>query len=72
MDQAQALEAAFGAALAGQGRNHQALGVAHQDVGHQALAVQEHPHLAVQVPGDFGQLPGQFGGEQLAGGTLRR
>ena len=70
VDQPEALEAAFGAALPGQRGNHQALGVPHQDVGDQALAVQEHPHLAVQVLGNFGELPGQFRGKQTGGGNL--
>ena len=65
VDEPQALEAALGAPLPGQRRNHQALGVPHEDVGDQALAVQQHPHLAVQVLGDFGQLPGQLRGQQI-------
>ncbi len=70
VQQPQALEAAMGAALPGQRRNDQSPGVAHQDVGDQPLAVQEHPHLAVQVLGEFRQLPGQFRGEQLGGRHL--
>ncbi len=70
VQQPQALEAAMGAALPGQRGNDQPLGVAHQDVGDQPLAVQEHPHLPVQVLREFRQLPGQFRGEQLAGGDL--
>ncbi len=70
VQQPQALEAAAASALAGQRRDHQALGVAHQDVGYYPLAVQQDTNLAVQVQADFGQLPGQFGGEQAGGRHL--
>ncbi len=49
----------------GRGRQHEALGVPHDDVGDESLAVQQHSHLAVQVLGDFRQLPGQLRGQEF-------
>ena len=65
VDQAEALEAALDAPLPGQGGNDQALGVPHDDVGHRALAVHQDPDLAVQLGGNFRQLPGQLRGKQV-------
>ncbi|OGR05026.1 MAG: hypothetical protein A3K23_04955 [Desulfobacca sp. RBG_16_58_9] len=67
VNQTQALETAPGAPFPGQGRDQQALGVPHQDVGDESLAVQQNPHLPVQVLGDLRQLPGQFRGQEFRG-----
>ena len=65
VDQPKALEAAFTSPLPRQGRNEQALGVPDDDVGHRALAVHQDPDLPAELPGNLGQLPGQFRGEHL-------
>jgi hypothetical protein len=65
VNHAEALEAALDAPFPGQGRNHQALGVTHDDVGHRALAVHQDPDLAAQLTRNFRQLPRQLRGKQL-------
>ena len=70
MDEAQALEAAPGAALPGKVGDQQSLGVPHDDVGDHPGPIHQDPHLAAQFPGDFGQLAGQLRGDQFTGGHL--
>ena len=70
VDEAQALEAALGAALPGEVGDEQTLGVPHDDVGHHPGPVHQDPHLAVHFPGDVGQLAGQLRGDQFMGGHL--
>ena len=70
VDEAQALEAALGAALPGKVGDEQTLGVPHDDVGHHPGPVHQDPYLAVHFPGDFGELAGQLRGDQFMGGHL--
>jgi hypothetical protein len=70
VDEAQTLEAAFGAALPGEVGDEEALGVPHDDVGDNPGPVHQDPHLAAHLPGNFGKLAGQFRGDQFPGGHL--
>ena len=70
VDQAEAFEAAFDAALPGQGGDEETLGVADDDVGHGALAVHQDADLPADLGGNLGQLPGQLRGNHLGRGHL--
>ncbi len=68
MDEPQAPEAAEAPPQAADVREGQALGVSHDDVLDRAVAREEHPHLALELPGDLGQVPGELQGNHLLGG----
>ena len=67
VDQAQAAEAADAAAQAADVGKGQAVGVAHDDVADGPLAAEQHADLAVELAGDFGEVPGELGGDHLTG-----
>jgi hypothetical protein len=67
MDQAEAPEAADTTPQAPDVGEGQAVGVAHDDVLDRAVAREEHADLAVELPGQLGQVAGELGRDHLLG-----